>query len=385
MTSTPVAAIAATVSRVTPPDASTIAAAGDELDAAPQVVDVEVVEHDRVGPAGEHRLDLVETIDLDLEVGRVGHPLARGAQGGREVLPARREHRQVVVLRHDRVGERPSVVAAATIAHGLPLEAAQPRRGLPGVDDARARARGSGHVGRREGGDARHALQQVQPDALGAQDAPRGALDAGQRRTGPERLAVARERLDRDARVDEAERRREHVDAAQHAGLARDEFGGRRRIGRDERLGGEVAPRRVLVERGADDAVDLAGVGHQAASSSGAAGAVDDAAGRRVIRSEMRAHALAALERGRDGEPREIEQVAILGGAAIAHVGCAPGIEASGCRSEPGRVALEADTLPHEGLQLLALDGVAARSLDQAICATRRHRRVDAGRVGRTP
>ncbi len=146
--------------------------AGDELDAAPQVVDAEVVEHDRVGSAGEHRLDLVEPVDLDLEVGRVGHPLARRAQGGREVLPARGEHGEVVVLRHDRVGERPAVVAAAAVAHGLPLEAAQPRRGLARVDDARACARRRGHVGRRERGDARHALQQVQADALGAQDAP---------------------------------------------------------------------------------------------------------------------------------------------------------------------------------------------------------------------
>ena len=100
---------------------------GDELDARPQVVDREVVEHDRVRSAGEHGVDLVEPVDLDLEVGGVRHPLACCAQRGREVLPARGEHGEVIVLGHHGVGERAPVVAPAAVAHGLALEAAQAR------------------------------------------------------------------------------------------------------------------------------------------------------------------------------------------------------------------------------------------------------------------
>ncbi len=74
----------------------------------------------------------------------------------------------------------------------------------------------------------------------------------------------------------------------------------------------------------------------------------------------MRADALGAGDRCRDREAREVEEVAVLGGATIAHVGRSPAREPSGCLGEAGRVPLEPDVLPHERLQRLAVDGLRA-------------------------
>jgi hypothetical protein len=91
-TSTPVAAIAATVSRFTPPDASTIVRPAMRRRRA-EVFEREVVEHDRADPArpgagSEHRVELVEAVDLDLEVRRVGQRRAgRLQRGGDRPVP----------------------------------------------------------------------------------------------------------------------------------------------------------------------------------------------------------------------------------------------------------------------------------------------------------
>ena len=70
------------------------------------------------------------------------------------------------------------------------------------------------------------------------------------------RLAVLDDQLDLDARIGEAERRGEHLAAAEDARLAGDEVGAGGRVLGDEVLARDVAPRRVLVERGLDDAID---------------------------------------------------------------------------------------------------------------------------------
>ena len=183
-----------------------------------------------------------------------------------------------------------------------------------------------------------------------------GPAHPGEGRTGLERLAVASERLDRDARVDEAERGREHVDAAEHAGLARDELGGGGGIGGDERLGGEVAPRRVLVERGADDAVDLAGVGHQAASSSGARDAAGDAAcaGSSVRKCaptlSRRACAAATVSRARSSRLRSSAvRRSRTSGARQASRRADAAARPAASRSSP-------TLLPHELAQVLTVD-----------------------------
>ena len=123
---------------------------------------------------------------------------SRAARSAVARSAARGEHGEVVVLRHHGVGEGATVVAAAAVAHGLALEAAQPRRRLAGVDDARAGAGDRGDVAGGERGDARHPLHEVEADALGAQDAAGRPLHAGEHGAGRERVAVGGERLDDD-------------------------------------------------------------------------------------------------------------------------------------------------------------------------------------------
>src|SRR5687768_13941236 len=76
----------------------------------------------------------------------------------------------------------------------------------------------------------------------------------------------------------------------------------------------------------------------------------------RVVGTEMRADVLVARERGGDGEAGQVEQVAILGRAAIGRLGRAPRREASGCLGEPRLRPLEPDVLPHQGLQRTPVD-----------------------------
>ena len=130
--------------------------AADHLDAGTQLVEVEVVEHDRVDLAGgQHRLDLVEPVDLDLDVRRVRKLSAAGPDGRGDVV----DEGQVVVLGHHGVGEREPVVVAAAADDGVTFERPQPRGGLAGVDDAGLRARDRLDVPGGQRGDAAHPLQ----------------------------------------------------------------------------------------------------------------------------------------------------------------------------------------------------------------------------------
>ena len=64
MTSTPLAAISATVSSDTPPDASVTGAAGDQADGIGQHRRVHVVEQQDVDAGAERFLDLVDAVDF---------------------------------------------------------------------------------------------------------------------------------------------------------------------------------------------------------------------------------------------------------------------------------------------------------------------------------
>ena len=75
-----------------------------------QIVEREVVEHDRVDPGREHGLDLVDPVDLDLDVGRVREGFPRLPQRLGEVAAG--DDGEVVVLRHDGVGQREAMVMA---------------------------------------------------------------------------------------------------------------------------------------------------------------------------------------------------------------------------------------------------------------------------------
>ena len=219
MTSTPVAAMSATVSRLTLPLASTRARPPTSSTPAAQVVQGEVVQHDGVHPGGEHGLDLLERVDLHLEVGGVAELGLGAAQHcGQLRRVAAGEDGQVVVLGQHGVGEAEAVVGAAAAAHGVAFEHPQPRRRLAGVGDAGPGAGHERHELGRLGGDAAHPLDQVQADALGQQHGAGVPGHPGQGGSGVEGLAVGDQQFDDGARVGQLHRRGEHLPAAEHAG-----------------------------------------------------------------------------------------------------------------------------------------------------------------------
>ncbi|CAI7638062.1 unnamed protein product, partial [Penicillium discolor] len=209
-------------------------ALADEGHPGAQVVEGEVVQQHRVGTAVEHRRDLVETVDLDDDVGGVRQPRERLAKSRREVEPGPLEHCEVVVLRHDRVGEGVPVVPAAAGHHGVPLERPQSRRGLAGVGDARPRSLDFADVGGGEGRDARHPLHEVQGDALGGEDRAGRPGHGGQHVGGGEGIAVAHVQVDRDVGIGEEERGGEGLAAAEDPVLAGDEVRRGRRLRREQ-------------------------------------------------------------------------------------------------------------------------------------------------------
>src|SRR5699024_10635450 len=96
-----------------------------------QVLETEVVEHDGVNTAGQHRFDLVDAVDLHLQVRRVW----QGGTRGMDRLGDVTQQCQVVVLGHDRVRQREAVVETTAAAHGMALQGPEPRCRLACVDD----------------------------------------------------------------------------------------------------------------------------------------------------------------------------------------------------------------------------------------------------------
>src|SRR5690606_19002329 len=165
-------------------------AARDEPHALAQLLDREVVEQDRVDACREHRLDLVDAVDLDLEVHRVAELGARVSERLGEVPPTGREHREVVVLREHRIREREAVIAATTTPHRVAFQDAKARGRLARVRDAGGRFGDRLDIAGRLSRDAAHPLQKVEGHPFGTQDAASISRDASERHASVEALAV---------------------------------------------------------------------------------------------------------------------------------------------------------------------------------------------------
>ena len=200
MTSTPVSAIARTVSSDTPPDASTVA--------RPPTCST---------PRRRSSSEKLSSMIVPIPAASTGSIWSRRSTststcvvcGSRAIAPCSAavtetpfcgEHGEVVVLGHDGVRQRVAVVVAAAVDDGVPLERPQARRRLAGVGDARAGVRDLGDVARGERRDARHPLHEVEADALGRQHRARGTRDDGEHGALLEPLAVLDDQLDVDAR-----------------------------------------------------------------------------------------------------------------------------------------------------------------------------------------
>src|SRR5262249_7947775 len=142
------------------------------------------------------------------------------------------------------------MVCPTTAADGVLLERAEPGCGLAGVEDRRAGACDRIHVTPSQGRDAGKAAEHVQRQPLAAEESSPIAFDAGNL---PLRLvAVRRDRLEPDGRVELGEDGVDKLEAADDAALLEQE----RRFGRDpfgyDRLARQVAGAEVLGEPRAD-------------------------------------------------------------------------------------------------------------------------------------
>ena len=138
--STPVAAIAATLSSVTPPDASNSARPAVMATAFRKSATVHVVEQHDVGAGLERLRQLVERRHFDLDPQRVRRPCLASIDGVRHAIRAA-DGRQVVVLDQHAVGQPEAVVVPAAVTDRRLLQRAQTRCRLSRVHDARLRAR----------------------------------------------------------------------------------------------------------------------------------------------------------------------------------------------------------------------------------------------------
>ena len=82
-----------------------------------------------------------------------------------------------------RATARPTIPATA---HCVPFDGPEARRGLAGVDDARAGASRLGDVPGSERGDAAHSLDEIEADPFGLQHGTGGTRHLGQHRAGLE-------------------------------------------------------------------------------------------------------------------------------------------------------------------------------------------------------
>src|SRR5262245_21399270 len=104
----------------------------------------------------------------------------------------------MIVLDQDGVEEPGAVVATTAAPHGILLEKAQPWRRLARIDNICTRALERIDIAARERRDAAHAAEEVQGDALSAEDCPRAAGYSRRDLSRPDPLAVLHMRFKGD-------------------------------------------------------------------------------------------------------------------------------------------------------------------------------------------
>ena len=201
-------------------------------------------------PSASASCELVQRVDLELDLDQM-------ADAGARALDRRRDaagERDVVVLDQHRVVEAETVVDAAADAAprisatmrrpGIVLRVQHDLRLVPAIASTSAARRGR-HAGQM--------AEEIQRGALGGQHAARRAADRRDRSPGREAAAVGQldARSRSPGRSVESEQR--GIEPGDDAGLARHQRGLGARLGRHDRVGGDVAgAAEILQQRGAD-------------------------------------------------------------------------------------------------------------------------------------
>ena len=185
MKSTPVAATSRARSKVSPPEASSVARPRGDADRLGHHLGGHVVEQDLLAAGVEQLAELVEVGDLDLDP-EVGVGRADRVVGRHDA--ARGDH--MVVLDHGPVGEAHPVVEAAAAAHGVLLQGPPAGQRLAGVEHPRAGALEGVHPGRGRGGHTGEVAGEVEGGALGREQAAGRAGHPHDHVAGPDPGAV---------------------------------------------------------------------------------------------------------------------------------------------------------------------------------------------------
>ena len=246
--STPVAAISATLSSVTPPEASNSARPAVMATAFRRSAIVHVVEQHDVGAGLERLRQLVERRHFDLDAQGVRRPLPRQTDCARHAIRAT-DRCQVVVLDQHAIRQPEAVVVPPTVTHRRLLQRAQPRRRLSGVHDARLRFAHGVDVARGQGGHTGETLQQVQRDPLPGEQAPRRSLDRGNRSHRRDRVTIRDEGSEDNRRIDAAKDFARHLESGDDPRRLGQQPPPRLPPGRNGQRRGDIAPADVLSQR----------------------------------------------------------------------------------------------------------------------------------------
>ena len=194
-----------------------LVATGNDVDGLLGVGHAEVVEHDAVYAAVvEHLLQFVEGADLNLNL-QLEVLLFQIVMAAVDGIDDAAGEVDVVVLEQDHVEQSDAVVAASANLHGLLLEHAHAGGGLAGVEHAGLGALQPLDILVGHGGNAAHALHDVEHESLGLQQGAHATGDNHGDVALLDARAVLHEHLDLHVGVEAAEHFLGDLDAGQDA------------------------------------------------------------------------------------------------------------------------------------------------------------------------
>ena len=188
-------------------------------------------------PTASNSSSWASVFHLDLDLDEIARVRARSFDG----LPKSSRDGDVVVFDEYRVIEAVAVRATSAATHGVLLESAQPGGRLPGGDDLWRYAADGVLVSPRQGGDARQVAEKVQSRALPGQDGASLPGDARDGLTGIDIGAVLHEGLEGNVLTQHLEDTLGDEGARYAPVPTRDEGRNRTCLGRDDRVGRDVA------------------------------------------------------------------------------------------------------------------------------------------------
>jgi hypothetical protein len=147
----------------------------------------------------------------------------------------------MIILNQHGVIEAKTMIQPAAATHGIFLNGAQPRRCLACAHNMSPRVGYRVRNAARGRRDAGKMAQEIQGDALGGQNAAGRSGYFGNNGAGSDRGAVVQLGYETDIGFDQPERGGRELEACDRAGYTRSEYAASLRVGRDTRLGCNVA------------------------------------------------------------------------------------------------------------------------------------------------